>query len=47
MWKTAALGAATLVVAGSMFAYAQQQPGGQDAGGQTVTSTATPTGKRE
>ena len=33
MWKTAALGAATLVVAGSMFAYAQQQPGGQDAGG--------------
>ncbi len=26
MWKKAALGAATLVVAGSMFAYAQQQP---------------------
>jgi hypothetical protein len=33
MWKTAALGAATLVVAGSMFAYAQQQPGGQGFGG--------------
>jgi zinc resistance-associated protein len=27
MWKKAALGAATLVVAGSMFAYAQQQGG--------------------
>ena len=28
MWKKAALGAATLVVAGSMFAYAQQPGGG-------------------
>jgi zinc resistance-associated protein len=33
MWKTAALGAATLVVAGSMFAYAQQQPVGPGFGG--------------
>ncbi len=33
MWKEAALGAATLVVAGSMFAYAQQQPGSPGLGG--------------
>jgi hypothetical protein len=31
MWKKAALGAATLVVAGSMFAYAQQASGPGDA----------------
>jgi hypothetical protein len=32
MWKKAAIGAATLVVAGSMFAYAQQQPGNPGSG---------------